>query len=92
MKANVMKIKTKGSANAILHGVILPSLWNEEGEVMRISLNTQDEDEYIIYYSGRGKELLNHLRENIEIEGKVLQRIGGALYVKVNSYHIINDM
>ena len=87
-----MKIKTKGSADAILKGVILPSMWDEEGAVMRISLNTQGEDEYIIDYSGRGKELLNHLRESIEIEGKVLQRIGGALYVKVNSYHIINEI
>ena len=58
---------------------------------MRISLNTQDENEYIIDYSGKGKELLNHLRQQIEVEGRILQRIGGAFYVKVNGYHFINE-
>ena len=86
-----MKKKKKNDALSILQGIILPSKWDKDGRVMRISLNTKDESEYIIDYSGRGKELLDHLRETIEVEGKVLQRIGGAHYIKVNSYSQIND-
>lgn len=87
-----MTIKKKVGALSILKGVVLPSKWDKEGRVMRISLNTQDENEYIIDYSGKGKELLNHLRKRIEVEGKILQRIGGAFYIKVNGYNFINEV
>jgi hypothetical protein len=87
-----MTIKKKVGALSILQGVVLPSKWDKEGRVMRISLNTQDENEYIIDYSGKGKELLNHLRKRIEVEGKILQRIGGAFYIKVNGYNFINEV
>ena len=87
-----MKKKKKNDAVSILQGIVLPSKWDKDGRVMRISLNTQDENEYIIDYSGKGKELLNHLRERIEVEGKILQRIGGAFYIKVNGYHCINEL
>jgi hypothetical protein len=87
-----MKKKKKNDTVSILQGIVLPSKWDKDGRVMRISLNTQDENEYIIDYSGKGKELLNHLRERIEVEGKILQRIGGAFYIKVNGYHCINEL
>lgn len=87
-----MITKKKEGALSTLQGVVLPSKWDKEGRVMRISLNTQDENEYIIDYSGKGKELLNHLRKRIEVEGKILQRIGGAFYIKVNGYNFINEV
>lgn len=74
---------------SILRGIILPSQWDKKGRVMRISLNTHDEKEYIIDYSGRGKELRNHLKELIEVDGKVLQRLGGSLYLKVKSFSVV---
>ena len=87
-----MTIKKKDGALSILRGIVLPSKWDKDGKVLRISLNTQDENEYIIDYSGRGKELLNHLRENMEVEGRILQRIGGSLYIKVNGYSSMNEV
>ena len=73
-----MKKKSKSNARTILRGIILPAMWDKDGKVKRISLNTQNEHEYMIDYSGRGKELLNHLQETIEIEFsfKVLLLIG----------------
>ena len=87
-----MKKKKRADAASVLQGIVLPSKWDKDGRVMRISLNTQDEKEYIIDYSGKGKELLNHLRKRIEVEGKILQRIGGGFYIKVNGYHCVNEL
>ena len=86
-----MAANKKEGALSILEGIVLPSKWDSEGNVMRKTLNTQNESEYVIDYSGKGKELLNHLRQQIEVEGRVLQRIGGAFYVKVSGYHFINE-
>lgn len=90
LKELMMKKKKQEGALSVLQGIVLPSKWDKDGRVMRISLNTQDEKEYIIDYSGKGKELLNHLTKKIEVEGKILQRIGGAFYIKVNGYNFIN--
>lgn len=86
-----MKSKNKDRAISTLRGVILPAKWDNNGRVMRISINTKDENEYIIDYSGRGKELLSYLREMIEIEGTILQKIGGTMYIKVNNYNLIKE-
>jgi len=67
----------------------LPNQWDNNGNVKRIALNTHDEKEYIIDFSGQGKELLDHLQKLIEIDGKVLQGLGGSLYIKVNSYNVL---
>ena len=72
-------------------GIILPSQWDENGSVTRISINTHDEKEYEVDYSGHGKELLNHLQKMVEIDGKLVQRLGGHQYIKVNTFHLIED-
>ena len=85
-----MEKKLKNSSNSILCGIVLPTEWDTNGRVMRISINTHDESEYIIDYSGQGKELINHLKEMIEIEGKVIKRLSGHSYVKVSSFNVVS--
>ena len=75
-----------------LCGIVLPIQWDENGNIIRISLNTSDEKAYVIDYSGRGRELLNHLQDMIEVDGKVQQRLGGSLYLKVNNYTVIQEL
>ena len=84
-----MDQKSQECASSILHGIVLPSKWSKDGRVLRISLNTHDENEYLIDYNGRGKELFNYLRQMIEIEGKVIRRIGGDYCIKVSRYSLI---
>ena len=84
-----MKSKNRKNEQSKLRGIILPNQWDNNGNVKSIALNTHDEKEYIIEFNGQGKELLNHLQEMIEIEGKVLQELGGSLYVKVSSYNVL---
>ena len=84
-----MKNENKKSEHSKLQGIVLPNQWDNNGNVKQIALNTHDEKEYIIDFSGQGKELLNHLQKMIEIEGKVLRRLSGSLYVKVSNYNIL---
>ncbi len=84
-----MKSTKKKSEQSKLRGIVLSNQWDNNGNVKRIALNTHDEKEYSIDFSGQGKELLDHLQKLIEIDGKVLQRLGGSLYIKVNSYNVL---
>jgi hypothetical protein len=75
----------------ILRGIILPSQWDKTGKVVRISLNTDDEKEYMIACSGRGRELRNYTRKMIEVDGKVIQQISGDLSIKVDRFNVVEN-
>jgi hypothetical protein len=86
-----MMNKNYKNKQSILRGIVLPNQWDSNGKIKRIALNTHDEKEYIIDFSGQGKDLLNHLKKMIEVEGKVLQRVGGDLYLKVRSFSVLEN-
>ena len=73
----------------ILRGIVLPVQWDETGNVVKISINTYDEKEYLINGDGRGRELFNHLKELVEIQGGIAQKTGSAEWVKVHRYSIL---
>ena len=87
-----MRRKNIKDSTTILHGIILPVKWDKNGKVMRISLNAPDEKVYTIDYSGPGKELLRHIREMIKVEGIILQKLNGSLYVKVKNYNVVSAL
>ncbi|MCG6910901.1 MAG: hypothetical protein LJE94_12350 [Deltaproteobacteria bacterium] len=84
-----MKNKPKKSGSSKLRGIVLPNQWDIDGKIKRIALNTHDEKEYIIDFSGKGKDLLNHLQQMIEVDGKILTRVGGGRYIKVSDYTVL---
>jgi hypothetical protein len=84
-----MQNKKKKTNQTILRGIVLPTQWDDEGNVMRIAINTHDEKEYFIDFSGRGKELFGHLKEFVEVDGKIRENIGGHSYIKVNNYTVL---
>ena len=86
-----MSKEKKEHDRSILRGIILPSQWDKTGKVVRISLNTYDEKEYIIDHSGRGRELRHYLKKMIEVDGKVFQRLSGSLYIKVDSFSVVEN-
>lgn len=86
----MQKGKKKDKKSKIL-GIVLPCQWDENGKVTRISINTHDEKEYGVDYSGSGKELLKHLQKMVEVDGKLVQRLGGQQYIKVHEYHLVED-
>lgn len=54
-----------------LKGILIPVDWDEEGNVTAIALSTREELEYLVDNEGRGKALLPHIRQEIELRGTV---------------------
>ena len=69
-----------------IKGIIIPSSWDEDGNIKEVSLHTSDEKEYRVEYGGVGKELLAHIHHEVEASGKIRERIDGCLYISVHSY------
>ncbi len=50
-------------------GILLPSEWDENGDVLALTLFTHDEEEYAVKGDGIPPELLEVLRQELVVEG-----------------------
>ena len=69
-----------------IKGIIIPSNWDEEGNIKGVSLHTADEKEYLVEYGGVGMELLTCIHYKVAATGKIRERLDGRLYINVRSY------
>jgi hypothetical protein len=61
----------KGGSNLTkVGGIVVPIAWDESGRVTAIAISTWDEDEYVVDFTGKGKELLSHIRDEVEVIGR----------------------
>jgi hypothetical protein len=64
----VKKGKTKMT---MIRGVIIPMDWDEHGNVVRIAISSNDENEYLVEKGGKGSELLAFIRKEVEVGGVI---------------------
>lgn len=69
----------------VMEGLIIPSEWDSNGKILGISLSTFDEDVFPIMQNAVGKELLNHIREEVEVMG-ALKKIDDEQIIEVKEY------
>ena len=74
-----------------IEGVIIPSNWDEDGNIKGVSLHTSDEKEYRVEYGGVGKELLGHIHHKVAATGKIRERLDGRLYINVKSFMTLGE-
>ena len=74
-----------------IKGIVIPSCWDEDGNIKEVSLHTSDEKEYHVEYGRVGSELLAHIHHKVEASGKIRERIDGRLYISVYSYMPLGD-
>ena len=74
-----------------IRGTLLPSRWDESGNIKGVSLHTDDEKEYRVELNVVGKELLGHIHHKVEAIGKVRERLDGSLNISVRRYNTIGE-
>jgi len=75
-----------------IEGIIIPSNWDDEGNIKGVSLHTADEKEYRVEHGGVGKELLSHIHRKVEAAGKIRERLDGRLYISVRDYQPLGEL
>jgi hypothetical protein len=73
-----------------IQGLILPTEWDEKGDVLVIALSAFNEDEYLIDIDEIGKQLLSSLRVKVEAKGFVREE-KGKKKIKIRNYTILNQ-
>ena len=78
-----MKKKRPTPQNDIT-GIILANQWDENGNVIGVSVYTDREEIYVVAQNKRIKELVNLIQTKVRVEGKIKERLDGnkLVYVK----------
>ena len=74
-----------------IEGIIIPSSWDENGNIKGVSLHTSNETEYWVENSGVGRELLTHIHHKVEAIGKIRERLDGRMSISVRNYLRIEE-
>jgi hypothetical protein len=76
--------KTK-SKDTVLVGVVVPAIWNENGQVTGTAINTFDEKEYIVEKDRSGRVLIKLLQKRVEVIGKIRERLDGKKTIRIQT-------
>jgi hypothetical protein len=68
-----------------VNGLITPTAWDEQGNVVGIAISSFNEIEYAVDKSGMGEELFAFLRKEVEATGEVRDE-NGEKKIRINAY------
>ena len=83
---------TTGKRIPKIEGIIIPSNWDDDGNINGVSLHTFDEKEYRVEHGGVGRELLAHIHHKVEATGDIHERLDGRLYISVRDYQPLEEL
>jgi hypothetical protein len=72
-------------------GVITPAIWDDDGNVLGISIHAFDEKEYLIGPDPTGEELRKFLYEKMELTGTISMMNEQRPVIHVTGYKIIAE-
>ncbi len=82
-------MKRKVKSKHTIAGIVVPGTWDHNGNVTGVTIQAYDEKAYHVEHGQLGKELLNHIHEKVEVDGKIREKINGSVSICVKSYKVI---
>jgi len=72
-------------------GIILANQWDENGNVIGISVYTNQEEIYIVAPTKQIKELVDLIQTKVRVEGKIKERLNGKKIVYVERVRTLEN-
>jgi len=82
-------MKRRNTKERTISGVIIPGEWGENGKVIGLTIETTDEEKYLVYQNNKGEELLEFIQYKVEATGTVRADEHGDSVIKVDRYNLI---
>jgi hypothetical protein len=74
-------------SNGEIKGIVVPVEWDEEGNILAVSILTDNEDEYAVDHDGKGSEFLDLINAEVAVNGYV-DIVNGEKRIKIKRYFI----
>jgi hypothetical protein len=91
LKMEAKRLKKRSNALIMAMGVVTPAKWDENDNIIGISIQTLDEEEYIVEFNKIGQELITCMGKRVEASGSVRERLDGKRILKIKSYKMIDN-
>ncbi len=75
-----------GVHDLTLRGIVVPIEWDEGGEPLRIAILTLDEGEYEVELEGIGRQLMQHMQQEVLVRAVPARPVGSGRTVRVLSF------
>jgi hypothetical protein len=85
-------MKRKDKSKHTIAGIVVPSTWDNKGNVTGVTIQAYDEKAYMVEHALPGEELLSHIHEKVEVDGKIRERINGSISIRVKSYRVMAEV
>lgn len=72
-----------------LKGILIPSNWDENGNIISLKIASSDEKEYCVEYQDINSSLIPYLRKEIIVNG-ILEQRGAIAFIHVQD--VISQM
>ncbi len=75
------------TAQTTINGIIIPSAWNDQGEIQNIAIVTFDEDTVLIADCPKARALMQSLRKTVTLFGKI-SSIGTRKEIRISGFEV----
>ena len=76
--------KQRPASQYDITGIILANKWDENGNVIEVSVYTDREEIFIVAHNKLIKELVNLIQTKVRVEGKIKEGLDGNKLLYVN--------
>lgn len=80
--------REKGIRQVRFKGIIIPVDWDEKGNIIRLAIATNTEEELPIKDDTNGRKLFNHIQEHIEILAEIAD-VAGEQVLSIQEFQIL---
>lgn len=81
-------MKEKKNTESSITGIIVPSDWDDNDNLIQIAIQTIDEEEYIIKQNKKGEELLDMIEQEVEVIGTTMENEDGNIIIEISEYNL----
>ena len=85
-----MKSNKRQSRFSVISGIVIPVQWDANGNVITVTIHTNDEKVFWVEHTKIGNELLNLVKAEVEVTGKIRERIDGKTSIGIKTYKLTN--
>ena len=76
-------------ANQFITGIVVAAGWDDDGNIVLISIQGYDEKEYVVKMNRCGKELRDLINRKVKVSGNVSERLDGKRLIHIGQYNLL---
>jgi hypothetical protein len=84
-------MKSKGMQQRTVSGLLIPEKWDDKSNVIGVSIQAFDENEYIVKSCLDDKDLFDFIKKKIKVSGNVFERSDGKFDIEVNRFEVMEN-